>query len=318
MKPIIIFQNGSTVSEPWDDIRNFVGSDLDFRGYIVTIKENESPVRLSLFDKPQPKIVFTEEQGNYIFTSSISESNLNMPRLFAVPVDMSLICNYLDSNPNKYVGFASRFNRTMNAAQLLKDAFYFSRTEDFSKGPFVEVQTQQLLAASEDSGNIDIVPWFFAYKLGNAPIYLFSFNSNLVGFSNSIERESATHRYRVLEKHNNKLPVQLLRPKHGKNVVVFDDHWWMVRGNSFTFDIGKTGFISFGYNDEIDNTLYKIASDLTVEHILGNKYKATFKKGQQSAYISIRLQTTSLLSYTFTNSGNNTALNIHVQKHFGD
>ena len=317
MKPIVIFQNGTTQSEPWDDIRNFAGTDLDFRGYFVTVKKIQAPVTLSLFDKPQPKIVFTEDNGNYIFTSSISEGNLNMPRLFSVPVNMDLIIKFLDSYPNRYVGFGSEMNRTMNAAQLLKDAFYFSRSEDLSKGAFVNIQTQEPLTVTEQ-GSIDLVPWFFAYKMGVAPIYFFAFNPNLVGFGHTIERESETVRYRVLERHNNKLPVQLLRPLHSKNVVILDDHWWVVKGNSFSFDVGKTGFIGFGYKDELDQSYYKIASDLVIEHIAGNKYKATFKEGQQSAYLSIRMQTNSLLSYTMTNSGNKLALNIQIQKHFGD
>ena len=71
-----------------------------------------------------------------------------------------------------------------------------------------------------------------------------------------------------------------------------------------------------GLEEVIDPDLIKVVSDLNLEYLGDNKYKAQFKKGQQSAYISIRMNTGNTMDWTFINSGNRLVYNIRISKHY--
>lgn len=319
MKPIIVYQSGDSKSSVWDDVKNIINNAYPYSQESPNFTYSstwlgESRTKIVNFDRVSKRIILKQVDGDIIVTHPLLQNNNNLENIFSKKIDMKLIMNFLDENPDKFVSCVSYTNNDLNSIDLLKQMIFVSRTGDkvLEDGEFFNIETNENIL-----NDIHGILWFVAYKIGKSSIYHIVFNNDLIHLDRSLEHETSDARHRFFDKHNNDLPIQILNPRAGKNVSIFDQRHWLVIGNSFTFDIGKYGFIYFSYGEELEPKSYKVHSDLILEPLENNKYRATFKNNQQVGYISIRMQSNSLHSMTFANSGQRTVLNIMIQKHFG-
>ena len=317
MKPVVFFQCGDTKSTPWLDAVQTWNSDSDIKGFWVNPKRPQS--YLYHFHKKESKVLFTRNKGyindvDFVMTKPFMDPRIPDGDRVVRAVDVQYIMNWLDANEEKSLGYGAFLGEENAHADIMQASVFYSRSP-WMGGHVYNVQTEKYITG-DDKPDVDTVTWFYAYKLRSLPIYIVVFNPSVINISDSLEFENDRARYRVMDPHMGDMGTQFLKPKMSKNAFPLEDKWYVVKGEEFTFEVGGLSTIKMGLNEVIDPSLIKVISDLNIEHLGDNKYKASFKNGQQGAYISIRFNTGNTFDWTFVNSGNRIVYNIQLTKHY--
>jgi hypothetical protein len=318
MKPVVFFQCGETKSTPWLDAVQTWNSDSDIKGFWVNPKKPQS--YLYHFHKKESKVLFTRNKGymndvDFIMTKPFIDPRIPDGDKVIKAIDIQYIMNWLNANEDKSLGYGT-FLDLVNQPHIdiIQSSVYYSRTP-WMGGHIYDVQTEKYITG-DDKSDVSTVTWFYAYKVKSLPIYILVFNPSVISLSDSVEYESEICRYRVMDQHMGDMSTQFLKPKMSKNAFPLEDKWYVVKGEEFTFEVGGLSTVKLGLGETLNPDLVKVISDLNLVHLGDNKYRASFKKGQQSSYISIRFNTGNTLDWTFINSGNRLVYNITVTKHY--
>jgi hypothetical protein len=318
MKPVVFFQCGDTQSTPWLDAVQTWNCDSDIKGYWINPKDPQS--YLYHFTKHENKAVFSKnvslvDGGDFKFaiTKQFVQPEMNLMRGVNKGVEFKFLLKWFKSNEGKSIGFGS-FGNQGSHADVIKNSVFYTR-DPWMGGHVFDLSNGKFL--TDDTNNsIPTVTWFYAYKLNNLPIYIVVFNPSIISLSDNVEFEDDDCVFRYMDPHMGSMSTQFLKPKLSKNAFPLEDKWYIVKGESFEMDVGALSTFGLALNEQISHEHLKVVSDLNITHLEGTKYKATFKKGQQSSYISIRLNTGNALDWTFINSGNRLVYNIQITKHY--
>lgn len=317
MKPIVFFQCGQTKSTPWLDAVQTWNSDYDNKGFWINPKEPQS--YLYHFEKKENKIVFNknndyvEDAVDFVLTKQFVQPGMDMNKSVTRAINIDFVIDWLDKNQEKSLGFGTFMNGGTHT-DIIQNSVFYTRNP-WMGGHLYNVEKDEFI--TEDSNkHISTVTWFYAYKMKDAPIYLVVFNPSVLVLGDDVEFETHKARFRNLDAHMGDFATQFLKPKMSKNAYPLEDKWYVVKGNEFDMDIGALGILRQALDENIDPSLIKIASDLNIDNLGSNKYKVRFKNGQQSGYISLRLNTGNTMDWTFINSGNRLVYNIKVTKHY--
>lgn len=318
MKPVIFFQCGDTQSTPWLDATQTWNSDSDVKGFWINPKKPQS--YLYHFNKKESKVLFTRNKGymndvDFVLTKPFVDPRIPDGEKIIRAVDLQYVMNWLNANEEKSIGYGAFLDlENQPHVDIIQSSVFYSRTP-WMGGHVYNVQTEKFITG-DDKTYANTVTWFYAYKVKGLPIYILVFNPSVISLSDNVECESDSCRYRFMDPHMGNMGTQFLKPKMSKNAFPLEDKWYVVKGEEFTFEVGGLSTLTLGLDETIDPSLIKIVSDLNITHLEGNKYKASFKKGQQSSYISIRFNTGNTLDWTFINSGNRLVYNIQITKHY--
>jgi hypothetical protein len=316
MKPIVFFQCGETQSTPWLDAIQTWNSDSDIKGFWINPKHPQS--YLYHFEKKENKIVFNKNVGyvegsDFVITKQFVQPGMDMNRSVTKGINIDFIIEWLNANDGKALGFGT-FLSSGSHVDIIQNSVYYTR-DPWMGGHILDIEKNEFIS-SDDNNKLSTVTWFYAYKVKNLPIYLLVFNPSTTTMGDNVEFETETNRYRIMDPHMGYMSTQFLKPKMSKNAYPLEDKWYVVKGEEFSFEVGALSTIKLGLGEIIDPSLIKVLSDLNLEHLGDNKYKARFKNGQQSAYISIRMNTGNTMDWTFINSGNRLVYNIKISKHY--
>ena len=316
MKPIVFFQCGETQSTPWLDAANTWNSDYDNKGFWINPKDSQS--YLYQFNKRDNKIVFNKNRGHvdvhdYVLTKPFVEPSMEMNKTVTKGVDLNFVINWLNNNQEKSLGFGTFMNGGSHN-DIIQNSVFYTRNP-WMGGHIYDIQKEQFIT-TDDNKHISAVTWFYAYKMKDAPIYLMVFNPAITVLGDDVEFETDVARFRNMDQHMGDFATQFLKPKMSKNAYPLEDKWYVVRGDEFEFDVGALGTLRQALDENLDSSLIKVVSDLNIINLGSNKYKARFKNGQHSGYISLRLNTGNTMDWTFINSGNRLVYNINVSKHY--
>ena len=311
MKPIILFQNGETISTPWVDAINGWNEDVDILGWHFASKNPRAELRH--FDKKTMNMLFTQKEQQFYITKPYIDPNTQLSKILSRVIDIQYIIDYMSESNKETLGFGCFLdNKPKNQIDILNDSVYFTRDKE-PGGHIYNTKTGEYLSTDENK-SINGVIYFLVYKLKKNPVYIFIFNPQVVDFTNDFDFETEHYITRRLTAHEHSFSNQFLKPKMSKNAFPLENKWYVVKGDEFTFEPGALGILYMHYDFVLDGLTIK--SDLNIEKIGDNKYKAKFKKGQYHAYLSFRLNTASWMDWTFLNSGNRLVYNIHINRHY--
>jgi hypothetical protein len=314
MKPILLFQCGSTQSTPWADVSQTWNSDSQNNGYWITPVDAQS--YLFQFTKQNSNFLFTQSSENdqdFCLVKPFVNQDSNFGRKVTKVIDTKFIIDWMEKNTEKSLGFGAFLNdNSQSQVDILNDSVYYSRSP-WMGGHVYNVQTGEFIS-SNNKPIVKTVTFFYVYRLKDYPVYFFIFNPSVVSFGDKVEFENDLFRCRVMDTHMGSFSTQFMTPKMSKNAYPLEEKWYVVHGDEFTFEPGGLGIFKIGYGIDLDKI--KVSSDLEIEKLEGNKYKARFKDGQQSAYISLRLNTGNTFDWTFINSGNRLVYNIRINRHY--
>lgn len=314
MKPIVLFQCGTTQSTVWDDATQIWNNQAANHGFWVTSADAQS--YLYHYKKQQSGILFSRSESNKadfkLTKPHVREDMADFKDAWR-NVDIGKAIDWLNGNKGKALGFGSFLSNKPNAhIDIIQNAVYYTR--DPWMGGHVKNINNNKFITDDDNDVVTTLTFFYAYKMTDYPVYIFVFNPDLVTLGNDIEFENDKARYRTMSNHENTWGDQLLKPKMSKNAFPLEDKWYVVKGQEFEFEPSAFGSLNLAYGFIFDKA--KIMTDLDIEKIGPNKYKARFKDGQYSSYISIRVNTGNALDWTFINSGNRLVYNIMVQRNY--
>ena len=315
MKPVVLFSCGDTTPTPWDDISNAWNKNFDNHGWWYSMKDAESYVYH--YKRDRSKLVFAKSQDQkkqfVIIKEFIGENNPSFKDLNR-EIDMKFIMTWLNQHKNESIGFGVPLKvlQGEDKPDVLQSAIYYVR-EPFPGGHVVNAKNGVALT-SEDETEVEMITYFYAYRLKDQPVYFIIFNPEMMSLSGNVEFTTERAHYRVIDQHAGAFANQLLTPKMSKNAFPLDANWYVISGDSFTMDVGKLSSITNAYG--IYPQGVKIMSDLKTELVKGNKYKVTFHEGQTHGYISLRLNTGTMFDYSLIGSKNRLIYNIRIDKKF--
>jgi len=315
MKPVVLFSCGNTTPMPWDDITNAWNKTFDNHGWWYSMKDADS--NLFHYKRERSKLVFAKSKDQkkqfVIIKDFVGESNPAFKDA-SKDVDMKFIMTWLNQNKNKSIGFGVPVKDIKGSANpdVLKSAIYYTRT-DFPNGHVVDAKNGRDITSDEEDV-AEIITYFYAYRLIDQPIYFIIFNPEMISLSGNVEFTGERAHYRVIDQHAGSFSNLLLTPKMSKNAFPLDQAWYVVSGDKFTMDVGKLSSITNAYGIYAQNV--KVISDLKVVHEKSNKYTVQFNKGQTHGFISLRLNTGTMLDYSLIGSKNRLIYNIRIDKKF--
>jgi hypothetical protein len=320
MKPLVLIQCGSTQPTMWEDALCIWNNGVSNHNWWVNSTDAES--FLNQFKKSPNKILFRRNLGfidqgdGYDFVLAkpfVKQEHVSLNA--TAPVDLFYALDWLNFHKSKSIGFGTFIDgKDLKNIDIIHEGDYYTR-EPWMGGHVRNTRTNEWITTDENR-NANVITWFYAYKMDDLPIYLVVLNPEMLTVSHDIEFETEQYRFRYIDAHMADLGNQLLKPHMSKNAFALEYKWYVVKGESFEFDIGAYGALRIAYGESFPEHSVKVKSDLIIEHIEGTKYKATFKKGQQSAYLSFRLNTGNFMDYSFINSGNRLVYNIKITKHY--
>lgn len=312
MKPIIFFQVGPTQSSPWHDLTQTWNFDVAKNGYWFTPTEPQS--YLFQFNKSPNNILFCRQQEGFALTKPFIGDRPDISKQVSKLVDIDFIISWLDKNENKSLGYGSFMGKAAGHVDIIQSSVFFTR-EPWMGGHLFDV-TNNAFVTSDTEKFAQCVTWFFAYKARGTNLYFVFFNPSLVNLASNIEGEFGGKRFRTMDPHMTTLSYQLLKPKLSKNCFPISDFDHVVYGDTFTVDVGKLGTIYLAYEEEIDSSLVRVFTDLNVLEQQGNKYTFSFKDGQYSSFLSIRMNTGTSFDWSLMNSQNRLVYNINIRRFY--
>jgi hypothetical protein len=319
-KPLVFFQNGNTFSTPWDDALNSWNGRVVDHGWWIT--QDDAQSYLYQFRKQDNKFLFKKNNkhvpmsdgDDFVITKPFIKQDSVLNGEFTRCVNLHWAIDWLNFEQHKgrSLGCGAFIN---DSVDLIRDTVYYTREPWKEGGHVINAMTFEPFTTDEKNF-ANVVTWFYIYKVDNLPIYVIVFNPEQIVFADDIEFENDNYRYRVMDSHMMDFGTQFLWPKMSKNAYPLEDKWYVVKGDEFEFDIGALSMLRLVYGEDYPEKFVKVKSDLNIEHISGNKYKAKFKKGQQSAYLSLRMNTGTFFDLNFTNSKNRLVYNCKITKHY--
>ena len=315
MKPVVLFSCGNTTPTPWDDINNAWNKDMDNHGWWYSMKEAKSFV--FNYKRDRSKLVFAKSKDPkkqfIIIKDFIGEDKPNFKDLNR-EIDTKFIMTWLNENRDGCIGFGVPLKvlQGEDKPDVLQSAIYYTR-DPFPGGHVINAKNNVALTSDKEP-IIEMITYFYAYRLKDQPIYFFIFNPDMISLAGNVEFTNDRAHYRIIDQHAGALANQLLTPKMSKNAFPLDMNWYAVAGDSFTMDVGKLSSVTNAYGIYAQGV--KVMSDLKTEHIKGNKYKVTFHEGQTHGYISLRLNTGTTFDYSLIGSKNRLIYNIRIDKKF--
>lgn len=314
-KPIVFFQQGNTFSTPWDDATNTWNTDADHHGFWTTAGDAQS--YLYQFDQQTSKVLFKKNESHvkdddpFIFTRPFLKPENSLNGDFTKASNLHWALDWLNYNKGKSIGYGTFIKPNVD---LIKDGVFYTR--DPWMGGHVRDAMTNVWYTTDETPEVNVITWFYAYKLDDVPIYMIIFNPSVLSLASDIEFETEDYRFRKMDPHMMDMGTQLLKPLMSRNAFPIEDKWYVVKGEEFEFDVGGWSLPRLVYNEDYPSDSIKVQSDLDITHIEKTKYKARFKKGQQSSYLSFRMNTGNTMDWTFINSGNRLVYNIKITKHY--
>jgi len=316
-KPIILFQQGNTFSTPWDDAVNTWNTDSDHHGYWTTAADAQS--YLFQFKKQENKVLLKKNEGyikdgdgyDFVMTRPFVKADSALNDHVSQGVNLHYALEWLDTHPKRSIGYGTPIT---DGVDLVKNSVFYSR-DPWMGGHVFNTMTLEKLTTDE-SPELQIVTWFYIYRLEHLPIYVVITNPTMLNLAHDLEHETERFRFRFMDSHMMDMGTQFLKPVMSKNAFPLEDKWYVVKGEEFEFDVGALSLPRLVYGEDYPPETIKVHSDLEITYLEGNKYRARFKKGQQSSYLSFRMNTGNTMDWTFINSGNRLVYNIKISKHY--
>jgi hypothetical protein len=315
MKPVVLFSCGDTTPTPWDDITNAWNKKFVNHGWWYSM--DDAPSYIYHYKRDRSKLVFAKSQDEkkqfILIKDFVGENNPHFKDVNR-EIDMKFIMTWLNQNKNKSLGFGALIKDLQSGPSTdpLQSAIYYTR-ENFPDGHVVDAKNGREVT-SEDEDVTQIITYFYAYRLADQPVYFIIFNPEAVALDGNVEFSGERAHYRIIDQHAGSFANQMLTPKMSKNAFPLDSNWYVVAGDKFTMDVGKLSSITNAYG--IYPQAVKVMSDLKVVHEKGNKYTVHFNEGQTHGFISLRLNTGTMLDYSLIGSKNRLIYNIRIDKRF--
>jgi len=322
MKNIVYFQCGKGEITPWLDCVESWNNSYD--DYHYAFSNNNSDVKTSgntestifHFNKMENKILFSKntghvEEGNFVLTKAFVQPDTKLNDLVTRGIDLNFVIEWLNNNQDKSIGFGTFSANGDSHTSIIETSIFYTRNP-WPSGHVFDIINNEFIIA--DDNRLSSITWFYAYKIKNSSIYFIVFNPSIVALGSDLEFDTETERYRIMD--TGVMSNLLLKPKMNKNIFLLEDNWYVAKREEFTFEVGGLAPFKLGLGENLDNNLIKVISDLNLEYLGNNKYKARFKKGQQSAYISIRMNTGNTTDWTFVGSKNRLIYNLKITKHY--
>lgn len=313
----LIFQCGKTSGDPWYDVKQFWNSGQENSMFTCWDKIGDAKSLLYFFEKQENKLILdrlSQDENNFYLIKPFFGKTETLWKDFSKKIDIEFAINWLKKNENSSLGFGYFFESDSSAAEpdVLNNSIFYSRIPS-PGGHILDVQNNVFLT-DESKNSIDTITFFYVYKMLNHDIFFFILNPNLVIISNSIESKDINYDCRIIPQNDNGFSDLFLKPKVSMSLAKLENNWYYTHKNSFIFEPGKLGVM---YEDikEIYNDI-KIISDLEIKKIDFNKYQATFKKGQNISFLSLRLNTSTNLDWALVNSKNRLVHNMVIQKFY--
>lgn len=315
MKPVVLFSCGNTTPTPWDDISNAWNKDFDNHGWWYSMKDAKTYVYH--YKRDRSKLVFAkskEPNKQFVIIKEFIGENNPAFKDINREIDINFIMTWLSQHENASIGFGVPLKAIQgkDRPDVLQSAIYYTR-KPFPGGNIVDAKNGVAITSEEET-KVEMLTYFYAYRLKDQPVYFIIFNPEIMTLSGNIEFTAEDTHYRVIDQHAGSFANQLLTPKMSKNAFPLDTNWYVINGDSFTIDIGKLSSITNAYG--IYPQGVKIISDLKTEPITDNKYNVMFHEGQTHGYISLRLNTGTMLDYSLIGSKNRLIYNIRIDKKF--
>ena len=316
MKPIVLFQQGNTLSTPWDDAANIWNNDSERHGNWIT--SGDAVSQIHQFDQKPTKVLFKRNESHvkdddlFIFTRPFLKPENSLNKDFTRASNLHWVLDWLNFNKGKALGYGTFINN--KEVDLIQDAKFYSR-DPWMGGHVRDCMTNEWYTTDENPV-ANVVTWYYAYKLNDLPVYFIVCNPSVLTLGDDIEFETEEYRFRKMDPHMLDFGNTFLKPSTSRNCFMLENKWYVVRGEEFEFEVGGWGLPKLVYGEDYPEGVVKVKSDLEITHIEKNKYKARFKKGQQSSYLSFRMNTGNTMDWTFVNSGNRLVYNIKITRHY--
>jgi hypothetical protein len=313
----LLFQCGETNSDPWAGAKEFWNYGLENSSFNFWNKIGESKSIINYYEKKKDAIIFDrlpQDNNNFYLVKPFFDESENLWKDYSKKIDVDFIVDWLKKNKNCSLGFGYFFptDRWQDEIDIMKGSIFYTRKPSFG-GHIFDVQNNIFLT-DENKNKLDSVTFFYVYKMLEHDTYFFIMNPNLITLSRRLEFKEENYNCRTMSPNCENFSELILKPKFSETMGKLKENWYYTHKNSFIFEPGKLSVIYDDIEDVFDRI--KITSDLKIDKIDKNKYQATFKEGQNISFLSLRVNTSSLLDWTLSNSQNRLIYNIIIQKFY--
>jgi hypothetical protein len=315
MKPLVLFQCGNIISSPWQESKDVANSIRHFNQFDTVVSPQQT--KIIQYQKIENSLVFEGSDTGFVINKAFVSSDNKLYSYFSKDIDIDFIIGELSNNKEcKGIGFGSLVRELDNnntSPNTLHIGRYYTRKSHLgsihpptTSAPIIDLKTKEIIEP-ENNNEIEIITWFFAFKMDNLDIFVIILNPNLLTLGNNLEKSNTRYRTRVLDNYLGNFGKVFLKPSFSSRVLQIDNNIYSSSENTFEFyiagysmilhDYFETNTYSLGYIENFSKHLVDIYSDLDILHVSGNKYTATFKKDQNTAVLNFRMNTNTALDY---------------------
>lgn len=291
---IYLIQKGDGTPSLWQDCTctASVNSKLGQGANLLNAGLDDYPIRYNLFEKIENRFVlFNLKEDPTTFVIKHSTDGLGITEMIFNIRDIANVIEKLYNlgQIDDTILYGSLYENAVTKQDVAKNASFYGRTPD---GKIINLITEKI----HDS-DITLIPWFFAFKSADVPLYYIVPNIHTVQVSYIVEDDNhPTDRTYTLDSHLGTFNKTIFYPVLSKNAKLINETNIMVNGNTLTIDpfggfFAKTKMQGF-FNPKMVkcSSSYEYTKDENGVH---------FNINTQNGYIIIRWNTVSAMGLKF-------------------
>lgn len=293
MTKVFLIQTEMGIPDPWNDSINMcnvaVNPGLD------SVNNNNAQgykSQMSFFQRVDTRFVISSSEDSGADLILKKPYSVNGPHL-GIQIKLDDIVSMIEKTPFGIVLFASPFGDIKNHQEAVESATFYSR---INTGEVINLKTDDIVE------NPTFIPWFFAYKTKELPLYYIVMNPHSIQITDNFEGEYGENKVYTISNHLKNVSELIFKPKFGRNVRQIGDHNLVVKGEEFTLHPFETWFVKKHFPHFFDNATIKIDTNFDYE-IVEKKIKIK-SLNKKRGFLSIRWNSGTLMDMTFAGSKN--------------
>jgi len=291
---IYLFQKGDGMPSLWEDCTCTASVDgkLNKDGNLLNAGLGEYPIRYNLFEKIENRFVlFNLKEDPTTFVIKHSSDVIGMTEMIFNIRDVSNVIEklYKLGQPDDTVIYGSLYANNATKQDVAKNVSFYGRNVD---GNIINLITEEIYTS-----DVTLIPWFFAFKTTDVPLYYIVPNIHTVQIPYIIEDDDhPTDRTYTLDSHLGSFNKTIFYPALSNNAKLINETNIMVKGNTLTIDPFAGWFAKSKLKGFFDPNLVKCSSSYEYTK---DENGLHFNINTQSGYIIIRWNTISAMGYKF-------------------
>lgn len=293
MTKVFLIQTEMGIPDPWNDSINM--SNVAVNPGLGSVNNNNAQAyesQMSFFQRVDNRFVISSSDhsgADLILKKPYSVDNIHL----GIQIKLDDIASMIEKTPFNIVLYASPFNNVRNHQEAVESATFYSR---ISTGEVVNLKTNDIVE------NPTFIPWFFAYKTKDLPLYYIVMNPYSIQITENFEGQYGENKVYTISNHLKNISELIFKPKFSRNVRQIGDHNLVVRGDEFTVQPFDTWFVKKHFPDFFENVAVKI--DTNFEYSIADRKIKINSLNKKRGFLSVRWNSGTLMDMTFGASKN--------------